>query len=222
MSLSEQPTPELQQRCETETQKFRQKRPYVTDTCFELFRRALADGDNEAFAAIYRIYLPLVYYWVSVHPDFVYINLPADDCVSDAMQRLYRGLRGGRFQQKMSSLETVLAYLKKCVNSVVMEERRRRPRPDVELDEALRVPRESLIDRQLFAHDVWERIILLLPDAKDQLLARLSFALGLKPSEIIADYGHLWPTTEDVRVDRQRIKRQLERDGGLRDLLGVV
>jgi hypothetical protein len=214
---------ELTRSCEEETRRFRRQLDYDPHACFELFRLALAEGNNTAFASIYRVYLPLVYYWVNSHPYFPNINTPAEDCVSDAMQRLYFGLRDANFIQKAESLEGVLGYLKKCVHSTIMTVQRRQEKQgtlaELSPDAWQNIEGDSYqIEQQVLAQDIWARVIVLLPDPNEQLLARLCFVLQLKPSEIVNEYASLWSTTEDVRIARQRIKRALWRDDVLKEL----
>lgn len=223
MSEQSRSVEELTQSCEEETRRFRRQLAYDSHVCFELFRLALGEGNNNAFTSIYRVYLPLVYYWVNAHPYFSNINTPAEDCVSDAMQRLYTGLRGTNFNRKAESLEGVLGYLKKCVHSSIMTIQRRQEKQgavaELSTEAWQNLEGDSYqVDRHLLAQDIWRRIVILLPDPNDQLLARLCFVLQLKPGEIVVEYSHIWPTTEDVRVARQRIKRILLRDDVLKEL----
>lgn len=214
---SERSLQELSQRCEAETQKFRHRRPYSPEVCYDLFRRALEQEDSEAFGHIYRIYLHLVYFWLQKHPQFPQLHTPIEDCVSETLLRFYRALRGPQFA-KVQSLPSVLKFMKMCVNSTVIDLLRVQARQKVERDLPENLPAPSPSPSTL-PPAVWQRMVALLPVADDQLLAYLCFVLEMKPAEIVELYAHLWPDAEAVRVNRQRIRRTLADDELLRELL---
>ncbi len=210
MSLDDLSIDELAARCRGETAKYRRRGPHDPRYCFELFRLAFAQYDDQAFTAIYRIYLPLVYHWVHRHPSFAAIDDLAEDFVSDAMQRFYFAMRKGRFD-RFENLPSVLNYLKRCVHTAIVCSQRNRP-ATVRLENLPDLPAGHNVERYFQAAEVWSLIEEVLPDQQERLLARLAYVQGLKPADIVEMYPDIWATTDDVRVWRYRIGRRLRRN----------
>jgi len=57
-------------RCGKETHRFFLRQDYDPRYCFDLFRRAIVEGNQEAHGCLYTQYLPLVSGWVERHPAF--------------------------------------------------------------------------------------------------------------------------------------------------------
>jgi hypothetical protein len=65
------PTTELAQLCREESERYRRHRRDDGDHCFELFRRAIVDRDQQAWTGVYEQYRRLVAKWVDGSPDQV-------------------------------------------------------------------------------------------------------------------------------------------------------
>ncbi|HEY3229259.1 MAG TPA: sigma-70 family RNA polymerase sigma factor, partial [Roseiflexaceae bacterium] len=68
----------LTQRCVDETEKFNRHQPNDPQFCFELLRRALAEGISEAFTRVYQVYERQVLRWVYSHSRFEQTGESAD------------------------------------------------------------------------------------------------------------------------------------------------
>ncbi len=71
------------------------------------------------------------------------------------------------------------------------------------------------------AGEIWRRIVALLPDEQDQLLARAMIVEGLAPRQIVVAYPGRWHDERAVSVDIYRIKRALRKDAELRRWFGL-
>src|SRR5690242_18054851 len=110
---------DLARLCTSETAKFNRREPSDAQFCFELLRRALANGLSEAFTRVYTIYERQVRIWVRGHPRFVQTGESDEYFVSAAWSTFYFALRGPKFLG-FAALPQVLAYLKACVHSAIM------------------------------------------------------------------------------------------------------
>ena len=213
------PIDELARLCAAETTKFSQQLASDTQFCFELFRRALAEGASEAFTQVYRTYERQVLAWVHRHPQFVFCDEPADYFASTAWARFYQARRGARFAD-FESLPQVLSYLKICVFSAVTLYLRERRRPnETPLEAARELGTAAELAEELLTQQIVAQIDALLPDPRDRALARAAFVEGLKPREIVQAYLGWWKDERAVSVDLYRIRKLLRADSGLRDLL---
>jgi hypothetical protein len=211
---------DLSRLCASETAKFNRRQPSDAQFCFELLRRALADGVAEAFTHVYRIYERQVRIWVHSHSRFAQTGESDEYFVSAAWSTFYFALRGQKFAG-FPSLPQVLAYLKACVHTAIMLYLRdQQPAATLALDEhpglAAAEQPEPFDTAQLA-----ERIAQLLVDPADRLLAHCVFAKDLKPRQIVKAYPGQWGSERDVTVALFRIRRILRNDTQLRRMFGM-
>jgi RNA polymerase sigma factor (sigma-70 family) len=211
---------ELAQKCDQELSGFRTRQSPDAAHCFELLRRAFADESQEAFACVFRLYAAQVARWVGSHRMFRASGESTPDVfVNEAFVRLYRHLRGERFDN-FSSAEAVLSYLKACAITALLEHNRkeRRQLRDVSLSEAIR---DEQLDptRDIASHQLWETVARALPDAHDRDLIDMRFRLGLSPAEIAARHARRYRDAREVSVALQRCLRRLTRCYELSELL---
>ena len=216
MELDSLSVHELGQHCDEQTIRYRQRLTSDTRYCFELLRRALENQSQDAFTHIFRIYQPMCMSWALHFPGFAATDEPSPDVfVNEGFARLFRDLRGERFQN-FEALEAVMAYLKRCIITSILQHLRR-PRT-IDLNEDVMEPFRSTIEYD----QLWQRVCDLLPDAEDRLLADLRFQQGMKPGEIVLLHRNTWTTARDVSVALQRIHRLLRKDTELRAMMGIV
>lgn len=209
----------IAEHCQQHIQKYRHRLDHDLSYCFELFRRAFAERSEEAYTLLYQTYLNLIYHWVYRHPYFPSLDMPADYYVADCMGHFFLTMRGNfeRFQ----SVPAILRYWQKCVNTILLNEARKKQVSAVPIENIEAYPDDDRVDDRLIQTTIWQRVESLLPENKDRLLAHLVFVQGLKPKQIVEYHSAIWQETNDVRVDRQRITRCLVGDPTLRQLLGM-
>lgn len=222
MSAAESlPVDTLARLCAAETEKFSRRLPSDAQFCFELLRRALAEGAAEAFTRVYQIYERQVRVWVHSHTRFAQTGESPEYFVSAAWSTFYFALRGPKFGG-FPSLPQVLAYLKLCVHTAIMLYLRdQQPSAAVSLDDqAERVPAPAQAEPFDTAR-LAARVAQLLPSPHDRLLAHCAFAEDLKPRQIVQAYPGQWASERDVTVALFRIRRTLRNDPELRRLFGI-
>lgn len=210
---------DLARRCAEETDKFNRRQSSDPQFCFELLRRALAEGHSDALTRIYQIYERQVIGWVYSHSRFEQTGENADFFAHAALRKFYFALRGAKFA-RFPSLPQVLAYLKLCVHTEVMQYLRdHRLLSDRPLDSAEGVEQTPDLDTPVLLADIWARIRLVLTDERDRQLARYAFFQDLKPRQIVAATT-VWRDEREVTLALYRIRRVLRNDPELRRLLG--
>ena len=211
---------DLAQHCASETDKFSRREPSDARFCFELLRRALADGLSDAFTRVYQIYERQVLIWVHSHSGFARSGESADYFVSTAWSAFYFALRGPKFDS-FPSLPQVLAYLKLCVHTAIAQYLRdQEPVPTMPIELAPNVAHLPDLGMRIAATELWQQIEQLLIDPRDRLLARCAFVEDLKPRQIVKAYPTHWKDERDVSVELYRIRRLLRNDSELHRLLG--
>jgi hypothetical protein len=221
MSAVEIALDDLAQRCAEETQKFNRRQSSDPQYCFELLRRALVDGVADAFTHFYRVYERQVHNWVYQHHYFEQAGESADYFANISLNQFYFALRGPKFNH-FSSLPKALAYLKLCVHTAVAQYVRDQERLTVlSLESAGEVASTPDPAAGLRMAEIWSYICKLLPNERDRLIARCTFILSMKPSQIVAQYPGQWQNEREVSVALYRIRQLLRNDSGLRQRMDM-
>ena len=113
-------TQDLAQRCAHETELFFQRRKCDSRFCFEMFRRALADRNEQAWECLYTQYCPLVTGWVRQHTKFAATSEEPAYFADRAFEKLWTSLLAERFG-RFPDLKSILRYLQMCVHSVIVD-----------------------------------------------------------------------------------------------------
>ena len=126
MTLRELPLLELARRCREETLRFLRGEPRDDAFCFEVFERAVAQRDDDAWAAIIAQYRGIVLAYVGQH------SLAADGARArrllgqSRLSALLERRRARSLSRSFPICASLLKYLKLCVHSVLMDEVRAR------------------------------------------------------------------------------------------------
>jgi DNA-directed RNA polymerase specialized sigma24 family protein len=238
--LQEMGLPELVLCCAEETDRFFSQRqagardgPNEHDPrfCFEIFRRALGQGDQPAWEAIYQQYRHLVKSWIAVHSEFIRSGGDIDETVGRTFERLWAAVPPSRFD-RFHDLRSILAYLKMCAHSAVIEDARkdaafsRMVALDALPEEAFQAPdaaTDSPVDRVAFAHDLreklWNAVDARLDD-RERLVVRCLYELDLRPKSIFERHPDAFRDVREIYTIRQVVLERLARDPNLRTLAG--
>jgi hypothetical protein len=213
MTLREVALAELGRRCREETLRFLRGEPRDDAFCFEVFERAVVRREDEAWSTIVAQYRGIVLAYVAQHSAAAMIREPDDYWVNRAFQRFWSAVGPERFGQ-FPDLAALLKYLKLCVHSVLMDDiRARRAAPVNSLEEIPEsAPSPSNAERsvvgKLAGEQLWATIVAEMHDEAEQMVAYLSFARDLKPSEIFDRHPGLYASVADVyRIKRNLIER---------------
>jgi DNA-directed RNA polymerase specialized sigma24 family protein len=212
----------LARRCAQEMARFRRRQAHDPSPCYELFRRALVRRDEAAWAALYGQYHRLVRRWTgSAAGD-------ADLLPNQAFERFWRAIPPDRFSE-FPTLNKLLAYLKRCAQSVAIDAARKEERRQVREAALARrqelaaarsqaSPLEGLLDRAA-GEQVYEHVLGCLSGPQERLVFRASFEWNLKPRTIAERWPDLVGGAGQVYRIKERILRRLRRDAELRALL---
>jgi DNA-directed RNA polymerase specialized sigma24 family protein len=216
---------DLARRCSDAANHYVRGQPNPGDECcYELFRRAVCDFDQQAWAAVLAQYQGLVLAYVRRHPWAASTSADNDDRVNRTFARFWQAVGPERFALFLD-LPALLGYLKTCVHSVIVNEiRARRGHIDVTYDEA---PEESgttedvaegVLD-ELAIGDLWKAVEAELQSEPERVVAHLSFVLDYKPAEIQTRHPEHFPTIGDVYRIKRNIIDRLRRSTQFRDFL---
>jgi hypothetical protein len=216
MNLNQLTVADLARRCREETVRFLRGEPRDDLYCFELFGRAVAQREAEAWEAIMTQYRGIVLAYVGQHSAATLVREGDDFWVNRAFQRFWMAVGPDRFVQ-FNDLPGLLKYLKLCVHSVLLDEvRSRRATTPVSLEDVAETAAgpdtaaDSVVDAM--AHQqLWRTITHELQDEAERVVAFQSFARDLKPSEIFQRQPALYASVADVYRIKRNILERLRR-----------
>jgi DNA-directed RNA polymerase specialized sigma24 family protein len=217
-------------RCAQETERFFGGQDHDTSYCFELFQRALGENDQQAWEMVYAQYRPLVAGWVANHPDLPWAGGEIGDFANRAFERMWAAWTPDKFA-RFSDLRALLAYLKMCVHSAVMEEVRRAgpgaravslsDLPEDVLDaQPGKVSTEGEVLRGERSRELWSLVSARLRDDRERVVVHGLFVLDLKPAAIRSQHPDMFRDTREVYLIRQVVLERLSRDAQLKKFLG--
>ena len=217
------------QQCAQQTDRFFQRLQYDPRYCFELFRRALLERNQQAYALLYQQYQALVAGWVERHPSFPALDEEVQYFVNRAFEKMWRALTPYKFE-RFPDLKSLLSYLKLCAGSAVMDYART-GRLDMIDDEPgdLQIadtgaevdPEQHTVDR-VQQEEFWRLILTRLADERERLVVYGSFVLALKPRELSAKYPQVFADVNEIYRIKQNVLERLRRDAELRQNLAEL
>lgn len=217
------------QQCAQQTDRFFQRLQYDPRYCFELFRRALLERNQQAYALLYQQYQALVAGWVERHPSFPALDEEVQYFVNRAFEKMWRALTPSKFE-RFPDLKSLLSYLKLCAGSAVMDHARtgRLDMIDDEpgdlqiADTGAEVDPEQHTVGRVQQEEFWRLILTRLADERERLVVYGSFVLALKPRELSAKYPQVFADVNEIYRIKQNVLERLRRDAELRQNLAEL
>jgi DNA-directed RNA polymerase specialized sigma24 family protein len=213
----------LARRALAESRRFYRHEEYDPRYAYELFRRALVERDDAAWALIFEQYTPLVEHWVRRTSAFTVSGETSDFFVSAAFTRFWRAIPAERFSS-FPSLASLLNYLRRCATCVVIDSARAHSYADLLPEEAVNWNNQRMAyadeeaTEQVSREEFWRLVDGLLTNEAERVIVRCSYLLGMKPSDIFAEWGRLFGCIEDVYTLKRGILTRLRKSPELRGL----
>jgi RNA polymerase sigma factor (sigma-70 family) len=185
--------------------------------CFELFRRAIAEGCSLSWHYLHHQYYRLVRYWVSQRTSSD--SQAVDDLTQDAFAAFWRFYTADKLDAA-GGLGSVLSYLKSCASSAVAQAHRkadrRVPQADWDAervdDQAWAPSTEGRALGALTAERIWEAVVERCKNEQERLVARSTFLAGLKPRHIAERFPDAFPEVSEVYRVKRNLLARLQRD----------
>ena len=220
---------DLARRCAQETDLYFTRQDHDSRFCFELFRRAIQNGNERALELIIVQYTPLVARWVekwtNKHPDVPMFHDETQDFIAQAFERFWVSFTPDKFD-KSPNLPAVLRYLQMCVYGAMTDAWRKLRRLQIEQDAG--EAEQEISDSQptpedrLQADEFWQLIKKKCKDPKEYVVVYASFHLDLSPREILAEYSKEFRDIKEIYQYKANILDRLGRDDEFREFgLGV-
>ncbi len=214
---------EVARRCREETDRFFRRLAHDTQYCYDLFRRALAQRNGDAFELLMRNYRALVDGWVRRHPKFGQTGEDAELFSNTAFERLWIAITPAGFG-RFADLPSLLRYLQMCAHCSVADYVRS-AEPTVPLDpgDPDQPAREPAAPEPVLSSaersEIWQAVGAEMRTEKERIVLRGCYALGMKPSEVYEEYPVAFASVQDVYRTKQNVLERLRRNDALRKFL---
>jgi DNA-directed RNA polymerase specialized sigma24 family protein len=176
---------------------------------YELFRRAIVEHEDEAWAAIAARYRSLMIAWAARCPAVHAAGECCEDLADQALARAWMALTPERFA-RFPSLAALLAYLRACVTATVIDAARSRSAYDrtfQHIDDANGHTEYAAFAR-LEREELWQLVMSLTTTEAERVALRERFVYGHPPRVIQARHPALF---SDVTVVYTTIRNLCER-----------
>ena len=188
---------------------------------YELFRRAVVVRDADAWAEIYHRYRPLLISWAQRRSATAQLNEDPAGLADQALVRAWRALTPERFSQ-FPTMAALMAYLRACVYSTVVDATRAQVRADREraqLDEgrvAQASPEQIVVDKLAYV-GLWRAVSAIATNPAERVVLLESFICEQRPREIQARHPDIFPNVAAVYKAKRNLLERLQRVPELRE-----
>jgi hypothetical protein len=187
---------------------------------YELFRRAIVERDEDAWATIYERYRSLLISWSRRGGATLLIEERCDDIADQAFARAWMALSPGRFAH-FHNLSKLLAYLRTCVMAVVIDCSRAQMAHERALQKlethAFATP-EQIVLEEIERGDLWRLSSNLAETRQERIVLIESFVLELPPRVIMARHPDLFTKIANVYFAKRNLLARLQRNPDLQQL----
>lgn len=211
-------TAALAQQFALQQERYRQSLPVDERAGLELFRRALQQGDEQAWSLLYLPCKALLGCWLLQHPaaPLVLEYESPDSYVLAALSKFWQATaRTHPFQYERTTLSAIFAYLRRCLHSVVLDAARQARVRQGEVAMEVLAGIVSSWQTEPSGDELWRCIGRALPDQRERRLLYLRYVLDYRPREVVALAPEAFPSVEQVYQLERKILQRLRRHPAL-------
>jgi DNA-directed RNA polymerase specialized sigma24 family protein len=187
---------------------------------FQLFRRAIEERDEQAWAESAARYRPLLIAWASRYSASAPIRECYNDIADNAFARAWVALASKSFA-RFPTLAALLAYLRTCVISAVID----CARADMVFDRMSQLvvaddvvaPEQIMID-QLDRDELWRLASSAAQTVQERCILVASYLYNLPPLAILERYPHLFANVAEIYATKRNLLCRLRRYPELQQL----
>jgi hypothetical protein len=205
----------LAESCAQEINKHRHNEPSDERYGLEIFRRAVALHDNDAWAILQIQFAENVRFWLARHTcrDAALRHESEQDYIAHAFRRFW--LAVSEQTLTFTSLAGALRYLRLCLHCAIMDTLRAYAHARLEALPEQGHPDEPQVEDRYHESELWEIIRNLLTNERERRVAYLHFHCNLKPREIMRYCASEFSSEEEIyRIKRnimERIMRNIDK-----------
>jgi DNA-directed RNA polymerase specialized sigma24 family protein len=190
------------------------------DDGYALFRRAIVEGDTDAWAEGWARYRRILISWAYRYSSVAELGESCEDIADQAFTRAWLALSPTRFD-RFADLRALLAYFRACVSAVVIDQMRSaavRERTIHKLDPAELVSPDQLALEEINRGELWQQISGMVANEQERVVLIESMVYGRPPREILARNVELFGDIAAVYTSKRNLITRLQRNPALRAL----
>lgn len=183
--------------------------PQAQCCCMELFRQAIVQRNDRAWAAVYDRYEPHVRRWLGAYAE--------DDTVASVFERFWVAVDADKFAC-FDTISGVLRYLQLCAFAMRSDRIRqiRARGPEQPLDvAAYRAPVDrdmaEAVEKRVDATAFWRLVSDRLASKREGLLLYLTYVQGLTPQQIRTYHRAQFPDVDEIYRLKRNVLQRLRR-----------
>jgi hypothetical protein len=187
---------------------------------YALFRQAIVERDDEAWAAIHVRFRSLLIGWARQASARTPAASHCEDIADRALARAWSALSADQFEQ-FPSLAALLGYLRACVGAAAIDDARAaatRERTYQKLAPPAVATPEELVLGALSRAELWRLVNRLLSSDHDRIILIESFVLGLPPRAILERHRDCFANVPEVYGAKRNLLNRLERSPDLQQI----
>lgn len=187
---------------------------------YELFRHAIMNRDEDAWAESTTRYRPLLVAWAVYCSARMTIVEHCDDIADQALARAWKAISPARFTQ-FHNLAALLAYLRTCVTAVVIDYVRAQSaveRALQRLEVAAVATPEQLVIEKISRVELWRLVSQVIETEQERVILVESFLLDLPPRAILTRHPTQFADITAVYNAKRNLLGRLQRNRDLQEL----
>jgi hypothetical protein len=212
----------ISHRCAGESERFFNRQDHDPRFCYELFRRAILQQNEQAWERIYAQYERLVWHWVERHAAFSSSGEEVQFFMNRAFEKMWLGITPKKFET-FNDLKSILRYLQMCVHSVMVDfVRQKEYKLNIESTEEMIQPPHSgetaVEDRateKLDGQALWRWLQEQLQDEREECVVNAMFILAMKPREVVENFQDIFTDVNEVYRVKENLLARLRRNDDL-------
>ena len=187
---------------------------------YDLFRRAITERDEDAWAEISLFYRRMLISWANHYTTRIKIEESSADIADQALTRAWMALSPARFA-RFPNLAALLAYLRTCVLAAVIDNSRaqaahQRMVHKLEVDDVL-TPEQIVVQNSMRA-ELWRRVNAVVRTPQERIILVESFVFDLSPGAIKARHPDLFAEVGTVYTMKRNLLSRLQHNPDLQRL----
>lgn len=212
-TIQELPVLNLAVNCADEMRQCGEHTAREVQYCYELFRRAIVENNQQAWEAIFHQYQKLIIKWVRQRLRLQFSKEDLEDCINMTYSSLAQSLCQPSKFEHFPTTANLLAYLRCCAFSAAQSKNREIDRVSEQLSPNLsgHVQVDSLVIGKLTRDELYRIVNQNLKDERERIVFEHYFEMGLKPAEIFERFTEKFRDKRDVYVVKQVLLERLER-----------
>jgi DNA-directed RNA polymerase specialized sigma24 family protein len=187
---------------------------------YELFRQAIMNGDEDAWAKSIARYRPQLIAWAAYCNSKTDISENNEDIADQAFARAWKAITPKCFAQ-FETLAAVLAYLRLCVTTVAIDHGRTQKatlRAAHKLETPVVATPEQIVLDKMAHSELWRLVNQIIETEQERVVLFEMYLLDLPPRMILARHPEFFTNVKAIYNVKRNLLGRLQRSREIQEL----